>query len=125
MEYEITNVEIVDGNEGLLDEVIHPSNISVLVEIELLETIYYLDFQTGMTFDYETLSAILWPYDGTEDYDNLQQVFPEDSAFIEFVEQIKRDTNLQEIWADYINEYYILDEEDGDDNTNQMKRRYE
>ncbi len=127
MEYKIKSAEIID-NASYQDEDgnYQPSEISVLVEIEVAGNLYSMDFQTTGTHDYGAYSSDLWPYDGTEDYESLYALFGDDreAEFKGFIETIKTESKCQQIWQNYVNGRYLLssDHFDGMDANSEVNK---
>ena len=111
---EILNTEIIDNAHPQIDEstgneFYQPSEISILVEIELDGKNYHLDFQSTTTCDYGAYSSSLAAYDGTDDYDALFDVIDDEVKFNELLAQVKNESNAQKQRDEYVNENYEVD----------------
>ncbi len=103
MAFIIKDTEIVDQTcEGDMNR----SAISVVVEIEIDSEIFYVDYQTSTTFDAGAVSTSLDAYDGSSDYDEIEEKMGED-----FFEMLLEKSGAQEIYEDYLEENYVLNSE--------------
>lgn len=130
MEFKIINTDVVDNAVADHDGNYQPSEISVLVEIEIDRKVYYLDFQTTSTHDYGAYSSDLAPYEGTDSYDALADMFDggtDDDQFHGLIAAIKKAADVQQKWTDYITETYIVDDDyfggmDANSEINRMRK---
>lgn len=110
-EFKITDTEVIDNTVADHDGNIQPSEISILVEIEINGKPFCLDFQTTNTMDYGAYSSDLWPYDGTDDYSDLEDLFDDDNEFADFIENVKTKSNAQAQWHEYVSENFNVRDE--------------
>lgn len=108
--FKIIDTEIIDNTVEDKDGDIQPSEISVSINIEIDGENYYLDYQTTTTFDYGAYSSELAPYDGTDDYETLKNLFDEEDDFYKLVSDIADAANVQTLWKEYVCEKYDVDE---------------
>ena len=107
MELKITSTEIAD-NTNLNAETgqYDVSGVSVLVEFTLDNESFTLDFQTSTTSDYGAINSYLLAYDGTDDWDRLEDMIDDDVCFYNWLTEIKIKSDAQAIWNEYIDENY-------------------
>ncbi len=123
--YKIKEVSVSDFNHGIVEDV-QPGNVSVLVELEFNGDDYFLDFQTSNTSDLGAISSNLTSYDGNSDHEKLQDILGD--KFEDFLHEVKKESNVNKVWSDYINEHYVRDDShfggmDGNSERNEMKRK--
>ena len=109
MDYTITNTTILDHNAATGPEVGPQLGlISVLVEAEIDGKHYSVDYQTTLTADAGAVNVDLWPYPD-EELDNLAEIFGgyTSKAFIDLLDQIKKEAEVQNIFREYVAENYL------------------
>ena len=110
MNINILNTEILDyavdnfTNDGYKQ--VQPSEISVLVQIEVKNIKYRLNFQTQETSDYGAFSDILKPVHDSG-LEQLLNDFCLDEAE-EIINKVEVISKVNEEWHDYVNENIIL-----------------
>jgi hypothetical protein len=112
MKFKIKNTEIIDNScKNQETGLYQPSEISILVELEMDEKGFYLDFQTTNTQDYGAFSSSLAAYDGTDAYLELEDHCSENEIdFDELLKKVKKESSAQNLWIEYINENYVKNE---------------
>ncbi len=127
---EIKNVEIVDNAvKDPLTGLFQPSEISVLVEFEISDNHFYLDYKTTTTLDYGAYSSNLWPYDGSDSYTDFEEFCRKNGLELsEIILEIKREADVQYHWKYHIDEKYVVNDDhyggmDANSEINEMKER--
>ena len=114
MEFKIIETELFDHCIKNEEGDFLTSGVSVLVTIEIAGKNYVLDFQTSTTQDYGAISTTLYPYDMTDEYDEIAAMFDngsQDDGFFELLDNIKSKSDAQKKWNEYIDENYIRNDE--------------
>mgnify|MGYP000391390544 CR=1 FL=1 len=115
----ILSTEIIDNTiteeKQISDhEPVMPSSISVLVEVAYKEKNYFLEFQSTTTSDYNAYSSTLSAYDESAGWSSLRDKFDNEDDFHHFLEEVKQESDAQNIRDEYVENNFNVDDGDFD-----------
>ncbi len=113
--FKINSTEIVDCTNEDENGDILLSCISVVVEFTIGVNTFRVDFQTTETFDNNAISSNLASSDMADaDHSSFIDFIGDDEQSEALLEPIKKESNAQEIWSDYVYENFIKNEDSFD-----------
>jgi hypothetical protein len=110
MDYKITAVNIEDYNENIKkNDYSLLKNISIVVEFEMDNTEYYLNYRASNIFDAEQNIGSLELSDRNDDHQEIEAMFNDRQKRFSFFEKLKKETNVNSLWLDHVAQKYVFD----------------
>ena len=134
---ELVENEIVDcASQDLETGKYQPSEIMISLNVKVDNDLFYIQYQTGTTYDYGAINTTLEAYHDGDDSDlNLFKAVGFDLGydndnFHNFFIDLAEKMGVQECWDKYVKENYECNEDhfggmDANSSINEMERRIE
>ena len=109
--FKVKNTDIFDFNDYVEDQEDNAwlSYISVCVDVEIDNLDVRLVYQTTGTRDYGAISTSLRAYQDSG-YEDLEDLVDDEDELEELLNSIAEEAQVQKIYDDYVEEYYIRDD---------------
>lgn len=110
--FKINSAEIIDCTNEDENGNILLSGISVVVEFTIGIKTFRVDFQTTETFDNSAISSNLASSDMADlDHSSFFDFIGDDDKSEALLKLIKKESNAQEMWNDYVYDNFIINED--------------